>query len=56
MVLVEPGLATTMMLHAAPEKVAMSCISVVFLPVPPSEVACPLVFVSQKEILTAPKT
>jgi hypothetical protein len=50
-----PGPPTAPMSHAAPEKVVMFCISTVVLPVPPSEVACPLVSVSEKELLTASK-
>ena len=50
-----PGPPTATMSHAAPEKVVMFCISTVVLPVPPAEVACPLVSVSQKELLTASK-
>ncbi len=49
-----PALATAVMFQPALEKVAMFFISAVVLPVPPSEVACPLVWVSQKELITAP--
>ena len=42
------------MFHAAPEKMVIFFISAVVLPVPPSEVACPLVSISQKELLTVP--
>ena len=49
------GFATAMMCHVAPENVVILFISAVVLPVPPAEVACPLVSVSQKELLTASK-
>lgn len=43
-------LATVIMFHAA-EKVVMLFICVVVLTIPPPEVVCPLVSVSQKELL-----
>ena len=48
-------LPTATLSHAIPKKVVTFCISTVVFPVPPSEVACRLVSISQKELLTVSK-